>query len=79
MIYYSDVKSLLSQWKERSKKDNQSYCFAIKECMRDLEELVKKSDEEDVLQAIACAPDEELAEYARDLEIDSYLNELDAI
>lgn len=79
MIYYTDVKNLLSQWKERSNKDNKSYCFAIKECMRDLEELIKKSDEEDILQAIACAPDKELAEYAKDLEVDAYLNEQNAI
>jgi hypothetical protein len=83
MIADSNIKSLLSQWKERLNNNNYSedYKCCLGECMYDLQNLLEKikQEEEDNLQeVIDNLPSLDAEEYLKELEADEYLASLEA-
>ena len=76
MIPYYRLQNLLSQWEGRlSSKQNTEYCFAIKECSKDLETLIADSIEEETkdreLEIFNSMPDEEIQAWLDDQEADA--------
>ena len=83
MIVEDNIRSLLSQWKERLSNESYSeeYRCALGECMYDLENLLEKirqEEEANLQEVINNLPSQEAEDYLRDIEADDYLSSLEA-
>lgn len=80
MIYAYQLSNLLSQWEGRlSEMQDTNYCFAIRECARDLRSLIDKAYEEEAqreLELYNSIPDEEAQEWLLNQEADNYLSSM---
>lgn len=81
MLHESDLRSLLSQWKERlSSPHTEDYRCALGECIYDLQCLLDnaESDEDFLNYVVSHLPSEEVEQYLREQEADQYLSSMEA-
>lgn len=82
MVQESDISNLISIWEQRLSNTlySNDYKIAIKECLFDLKKVLDtpKTYEEFIDSIVANLPSEEVEEYLREQEADSYLSSIEA-
>jgi len=83
MIVEDNIRSLLSQWKERLSNESYSeeYRCALGECMYDLQNIldkIKKEEAANLQEVIANLPSKEVEDYLMQQEADEYLASMEA-